>query len=56
MHFLLPDATCLLMRKQEGYTFICNHGTFGDELFVHESIENYGTIKENFGGQEQCRP
>lgn len=43
------------MNMQEGYTFLCNHGAFRDELFVHESIENYGAIVERFGGRAQCQ-
>ncbi len=50
LHALSP-----FMRLQEGYKYLCDHSTFGDELFVHESIENYGAIKEKFGGREQCR-
>jgi hypothetical protein len=40
---------------EQGYTFLCVHGTFGDELFVHESIADYDAIVARYGGRAKCR-
>jgi hypothetical protein len=37
-----------------GYHYLCTHGTFGDELFVHHTIPEFSNILGQFG-RSQCR-
>jgi hypothetical protein len=43
--------------EQHGYVFMCTHGWFGDELWVHSSMPNFDKVKAQFYHPEgQCRP
>jgi hypothetical protein len=41
--------------QDNGYVFVCLHGGFGDELWVHESFERFPEVMRVFGKQAQCR-
>jgi hypothetical protein len=41
--------------QDNGYAFVCLHGGFGDELWVHTSFEDFSEVMRVFGKQAQCR-
>lgn len=40
---------------KNNYEFICQHGGFGDELWIHKTFEDYDRVKTIFGAHDQCR-
>jgi hypothetical protein len=60
MNHVRHSATCPLTYLnprsfQEGYTYLCTHGTFGDALFAHKTLENFEEVVEKYGQRAQCR-
>lgn len=38
-----------------GYVFLCNHGNFDDQLFIHNSLASFEAVVKRFGGRAECR-
>lgn len=37
------------------YVYLCSHGSFDDQLFVHSSINKFKEVVKRFGGRIECR-
>ena len=40
---------------EEGYIFLCNHGSFDDQLFIHTSLPDIDRVIKQFSGRTDCR-
>ena len=47
-----PELKALL--ESNGYKYLCDHGTFGDEMWVHETLPNFREVVDEYSGK-QCR-
>jgi hypothetical protein len=43
------------MMLANGYTHLCNHGGFGDELWVHEALPHFHEVVRKYAGRQDCR-
>ena len=50
-----PKPELVEMLKQNGYIYLCNHGSFGDEFWVHPRVPNFRKVLENYQGKQECR-
>ena len=50
-----PKPALVEMLKQNGYIYLCNHGGFGDEFWVHPRVPNFQKVLENYQGKPECR-
>jgi hypothetical protein len=50
-----PNQELKTMLKRHGYTYVCYHGGFGDELWIHKSLPNYDEVYAKYGGRSECR-
>jgi len=48
-----PELKALL--ENYGYKYLCNHGTFRDEMWVHETLPNFREVVGEYFGRKQCR-
>jgi len=48
-----PELKALL--EANGYMYLCDHGGFRDELWVHEALPNLREIVDKYAGRKQCR-
>lgn len=50
-----PKRELRSMLEKNDYVFLCYHGHFGDELWVHASLGNYAKVVAKYQGGDQCR-
>lgn len=50
-----PKTELRSMLENNAYTFLCYHGNFGDELWVHSSLPGYAEVVKEYQGRGQCR-
>jgi hypothetical protein len=52
-----PGDDLPVLLEKNGYTYLCDHGDFGDQFWVHRTLPNYDHVvsKYNKGPQGQCR-
>lgn len=50
-----PNVELKKSLQDNGYVFVCLHGGFGDELWVHKSFKDFSDVMRVFGKQTQCR-
>jgi hypothetical protein len=50
-----PKRELRFLLEKNDYAFLCYHGNFGDELWVHASLANYAEVVANYKGRKQCR-
>jgi len=48
-----PELKALL--EANGYKYLCDHGGFRVELWVHETLPNLCEIVDKYAGRKQCR-
>ena len=48
-----PELKALL--EANGYKYLCDHGGFRDELWVHETLPNWQEVVDTYAGRKQCR-
>ena len=50
-----PKPKLRNLLQNNGYTHLCNHGFFGDEMWVHKTLPNFIEVAAKYGGHKQCR-
>lgn len=50
-----PKVALKTMLAKQKYTYLCKHGWFGDELWIHSSLQNFAEVWKRYGGREKCR-
>lgn len=50
-----PKPALRSLLELNSYTFLCYHGPFGDELWVHKSFADYAQVLLKYQGRDQCR-
>lgn len=51
-----PKPELKMMFDQRGYVYVCDHGTFGDEMWIHQRLPNFEAVRKKYGTQKECRP
>ena len=49
-----PQAELQALLKANGYKYMCDHGTFGDQMWVHETLPGFGEVAAKYAGRAQC--
>lgn len=50
-----PKPELVNMLTQNGYTYLCDHGGFGDQFWVHPRLPNFENVVTKYKGRSQCR-
>jgi hypothetical protein len=50
-----PKPELVDMLKQNNYLYLCDHGKFGDQFWVHPSLTNFEKVVAKYQGKGQCR-
>lgn len=50
-----PKPVLQEMLKLHKYIYFCDHGTFGDQLWVHPTLHGFSKMRLEFEGKGQCR-
>jgi hypothetical protein len=47
-----PTLTDMLKVNVNGYVYLCDHGDFGDKLWVHETLPHFNEVVRKYTGQD----
>jgi hypothetical protein len=50
-----PKPELIDMLKKSGYMYLCDHGDFGDQFWVHPELPNFERVLAKYGGKKECR-
>lgn len=50
-----PKPRLIELLQQHGYVYLCDHGDFGDQFWVHPHLPNYKETVSKYGNGKQCR-
>ena len=50
-----PQRKLQALLTVNGYKYMCDHGAFGDQLWVHESLPGFGEVAGKYVGRARCR-
>jgi hypothetical protein len=50
-----PKPDLVEMLKENGYIYMCDHGDFGDQFWVHSTLPNLEEVVAKYQGKEECR-
>lgn len=48
-----PDLVNILVKS--GYIYLCNHGDFGDQLWVHPHLPDFERVASKYKGRQDCQ-
>lgn len=53
-----PGNDLIALLEDNGYVYLCDHGTFGDQLWAHNTLPNYEYVISKYRKplHGQCRP
>mmetsp|Transcript_37557 Transcript_37557/g.118420 ORF Transcript_37557/g.118420 Transcript_37557/m.118420 type:complete len:194 (+) Transcript_37557:1416-1997(+) len=49
-----PTSTLVKRMVDKGYHYLTVHGTFGDLMFVHDSLPSFQDVMQRFGAKDKC--
>lgn len=50
-----PKPELVQMLRENGYIYLCDHGDFGDEFWVHPTVPGFQEVMAQYQGKKECR-
>ena len=50
-----PKPELIDMLRRNGYVYLCDHGGFGDQFWVHPKLPSFEQVVAKYGAKQECR-